>query len=207
MKSSRPEPPDEELMLAYGAGQEEAFVKLFERYNARIFNYLLRHLGDRARAEDLLQETFLRVHSHRKSYRPSAAFSTWIFTIATNLLRDSAVASRRRAQVIQAEASTGKAVTRADSSEPVAAHTAKSAEEACAESEMAFHIRKAVQALPSDQREVILLAKYEGLTFEEIAHILNITANAAKVRAHRAMNALEKILRERFGELRAALSR
>jgi len=194
-------------MLAYGAGDEEAFVILFKRYNVRIFKYLLRHLGDRARAQDLLQETFLRVHSHRKSYQPSAAFSTWIFTIATNLLRDSVLAARRRADVIVPEEITGKVPMRAGSSEPVSISSTKSVEDEYSEREIAYHIRQAVRSLPPDQREVILLAKYEGFTFEEIAKILNTTVNAAKVRAHRAMKALEKILRERFGELTTALFR
>lgn len=188
-------------MLAYGAGDEEAFVTLFKRYNKRLYNYFLRHLGDRATAEDLLQSTFLKIHRGRESYQPTAAFSTWVFTIATNLLRDSAVAARRQAHVIQPEEIRGKVAIGAGSSEPVSVQSAKSAEDEYGEREIAYHIRQTIQSLPPDQREVILLAKYEGFKFEEIAKILNITLTAAKVRAHRAMKALETILKERFGEL------
>ena len=203
MKFPHPTPPDEELMLAYGAGDEEAFVILFKRYNVRIFNYLIRHLGNRARAEDLLQETFLRVHSHRKSYQPSAAFSTWIFTIATNLLRDSALAARRQSNVIEFDEIREQVAVGATVSKSIPIAAEGSAETKYGEKEVAQHIRRAIQSLPSDQREVILLAKYEGFKYEQIAEILSITASAAKVRAHRAMKALEKILKNRLGEFLA----
>ncbi len=67
--------------------------------------------------------------------------------------------------------------------------------------QIAEQIRRAVQSLPAEQKEVILLAKYQGLKYQEIAEILNITVSAAKVRAHRAMRALEKILKDRLGKL------
>ncbi len=198
MKSPRPEPSDEELMLAYRDGNEEAFVLLFKRYNVRIFNYLLRHIGDRAKADDLLQDTFLKLHRRRKSYEPLAAFSTYIFTIASNLLRDAKVSATRHANVIELEGVSEKIAMGAGSSEPVHIQTRKSTEDEYVEREIGHYLRQAIHSLPSEQREVILLAKYEGFKYEEIAEILNITVSAAKVRVHRAMIALEKILKSRF---------
>src|SRR5713226_6818232 len=115
-------------MLAYGAGDEEAFVILFKRYNVRIFNYLLRHLADRTTSEDLLQNTFLKVHRQRKSYQPSAAFSTWIFTIATNLLRDNLDKTRRRGNLNELTAAKDGAVLGACSTESVPEQSRKSVE-------------------------------------------------------------------------------
>lgn len=198
MKSPPATPPDEELMLAYGTGDDEAFTLLFQRYKRRVFNYLLRHLGDRAAAEDLLQTTFLKIHRIRKSYRPSAAFSTWIFTIATNLLRDYKVSGRRHANVIELEEVRDKAAKGGSFSEPVILADERTPELGYGEKEIADQIRQAVQSLPSDQKEVILLAKYEGFKYEEIAEILNTSVGAVKVRVHRAMKALAKVLKEQF---------
>lgn len=185
-------------MLAYGAGDEEAFTLLFHRYELRVFNYFFRHLGDRAAAEDLLQTTFLKIHRRRKSYQPTAALSTWIFTIATNLLRDWALSARRHANVVELDAVRDQVAMGGGLSESIATSDKKDPETACAEREIAGYLREAVQSLLSDQKEVILLAKYEGFKYEEIAEILNITVSAAKVRAHRAMKSLEKILQARF---------
>ena len=199
MESPRREPSDEEFMLAYRDGDEEAFVFLFKRYNVRIFNYFLRHLGDRAKAEDLLQDTFLKLHRQRKSYQPLAAFSTYIFTIASNLLRDARVSAMRHANVIELEGVSERVAMGTGSSEPVHVQTGKSTEDEYVEREIGHYLRQAIHSLPCDQREVILLAKYEGFKYKEIAEIVNITVSAAKVRVHRAMIALEQILKSRFG--------
>jgi len=188
-------------MLAYGAGDEEALVILFQRYKLRIFNYFLRHLDDRAAAEDLLQSTFLKIHRVRKSYRPTAAFSTWLFTIATNLQRDYKLSARRHPHVVELEEFRVKAARGGGFSEPVVLSDERTPELGYAEKEIADQIREAVQSLPPDQKEAILLAKYESFKYQEIAEILNITVSAAKVRTHRAMRSLEKILKDRLGKL------
>ncbi len=196
---SPPTPSDEELMLAYRDGDEEAFTLLFKRYELRIFNYILRHIGDRALAEDLLQNTFLKVHRSRKSYQPSAAFSTWIFTIASNLLKDAARVQKRRADTVELEEVRERIATGSGSSQPVPMPRQQNPEVETGEREIADYVRQAVQALPSDQRQVIILAKYEGFKYEEIAEILNTTPGALKVKAHRAMKFLQRILRGRLG--------
>ncbi len=200
MKSAAATPSDEELMLAYGAGDEEALVTLFQRYKLRIFNYFLRHLDDRAAAEDLLQSTFLKIHRVRKSYRPTAAFSTWVFTIATNLQRDYKLSARRHPHVVEFEEVRVKAAGGGFAG-PVMLSDERTPEIGYGKNQIAEQVRRAVQSLPYKQKEVILLAKYQGLKYEEIAEILNITISAAKVRAHRAMRALEKILKGRLGKL------
>jgi RNA polymerase sigma-70 factor (ECF subfamily) len=192
-------PSDEELMLAYGGGDEEAFTVLFKRFELRIFNYFLRHTGGRSLAEDLLQNTFLKVHRSRKSYRPSAAFSTWIFTIASNLLKDAARVEKRRADFVELEEVRERIAEGSSLSEPLSVSRQQNPEVEVGEREIAGYIRQAVQALPFDQRDVIILAKYEGFKYEEIAEILNTTPGAAKVKAHRAMKTLEVVLKDQLG--------
>lgn len=80
--------PDETLMEEVRAGNLAAFQVLYDRHHRSVFGFLLRSLGERRAAEDLLQETFLRVFTHRETYRPAATFKTWLFTIARNLLVD-----------------------------------------------------------------------------------------------------------------------
>ncbi len=200
VKSAAATTSDEELMLAYGAGDEEALVTLFQRYKLRIFNYFLRHLDDRAAAEDLLQSTFLKIHRARKSYRPTASFSTWVFTIATNLQRDYKLSARRHPHVVELEEFRVKAAGGGGFSEPMVLSDERNPEVGYGKNQIAEQIRRAVQSLPSEQKEVILLAKYQGFKYREIAEILNITVSAAKVRAHRAIKALEKILKEQFSK-------
>ncbi|MFQ5853317.1 MAG: RNA polymerase sigma factor [Candidatus Binatia bacterium] len=198
MKPDKRVPSDERLMLAYRDGDEGAFTELFNRYKVRIFNYFLRHITDRATAEDLLQSTFLKVHRSRKSYQPLAAFSTWIFTIASNLLRDATRIERRRADIVELEEVREKIAAGSGPWEVVHRYV-KNPESEYGAMEITQHIRQAVQSLPPDQRAVILLAKYEGFKYEEIADILNTTAGAVKVKAHRAMKTLEKVLKDRLG--------
>ncbi|MEE9145557.1 MAG: sigma-70 family RNA polymerase sigma factor [Candidatus Binatia bacterium] len=198
---SPPTPADQELMLAYQDGDEEAFTLLFKRYELRIFNYFLRQIGSRPLAEDLLQNTFLKVHRSRRSYQPSAAFSTWIFTIASNLLRDAARVEKRRGGIVELEEVRERIATGSSPSEPFSLPRQQNPEVETGEREIADYVRQAVQALPFDQRQVIILAKYEGFKYEEIAEILNTTPGALKVKAHRAMKTLERVLKNRLRAL------
>src|SRR5262249_50999567 len=186
---------DEALMLAYQGGSTEAFEELFARYRTRLFNYFRRSLGDPAQAEDLSQTLFLRVHRARGTYQPAAAFSTWIYTIARNLVRDAldkegAEAARR---------DTTRQVWRETTEEPMSLDERIGSEYFSPETlrqhkDIAARLQQALLSLPLEQREVILLSKYEGLRFAEIAAILGCCVPAAKVRAFRALKALRAAL-------------
>jgi RNA polymerase sigma-70 factor (ECF subfamily) len=186
---------DEALMLAYQGGSTEAFEELFARYRTRLFTYFRRSLGDPAQAEDLLQTLFLRVHRARGTYQPAAAFSTWIYTIARNLVRDALDKERtetaRRATTCQSWPETTE--------EPVAPAERIGSEHFSPETlrqrqDIAARLQQALLSLPLEQREVILLSKYEGLPFAELAAILGCSVTAAKVRAFRALKALRAAL-------------
>ncbi len=183
-------------MLTYQGGSKEAFEELFARYRTRLFNYFRRSLGDPVQADDLLQTLFLQVHRARHTYQPAAAFSTWVYTIARNLVRDALDKER----VERARRVTTRTSQRAPDEEPVPveeriadAHTAPEA--LLHRKEIAARLQQALLSLSPEQREVILLSKYEGLRFSEIAAILGCSATAAKVRAFRALKALRAALR------------
>ncbi|MGH7819493.1 MAG: RNA polymerase sigma factor [Candidatus Binatia bacterium] len=182
---------DEELMLAYGAGDAKAFEELFDRYKGRIYRYFLRHVSDWAVAEDLFQKTFLRVHEARERYRPSASFATWIYTIATNLLRD-----ELRKEGLAGELPIDGA---RPNHEPV--QEGAGPEGRASRAELRDRIARAVRELPIEQREAFVLGKYEGRGYLEIAEILGCSEGAVKVRIHRAI----KALREALGELAHAV--
>lgn len=179
-------------MLSYKAGDRAAFEELFSRYKSRIYNYFLRHLGDWATAEDLFQKTFLRLHEARERYHPTAAFSTWIYTIATNLLRDESAKLKVRpplAAIAEEKPAELSAVT-------LQAGDRANPEEILSEGELRKRIATAVRALPLEQREAFVLAKYEGRGCREIANIVGSTEGAVKVRIHRAVKALRISLGE-----------
>lgn len=173
-------------MLAYRAGDAAAFETLFQRYQRRIYNYFLRHLGDWTVAEDLFQKTFLRLHEARGRYQPTAAFATWLYTIATNLLRDE-LARRGSSPKLEPVAEDVPA-------EPVHGAAGGSPERRVAAAEVRDRIRAAVRRLPAEQREAFILGKYEGRPSREIAAILGCTEGAARVRIHRAIKTLRMSL-------------
>jgi len=182
-------------MLAYQGGSKGAFEELFARYRTRLFNYLRRSLGDSVQAEDLLQTLFLRVHRARETYEPSAAFSTWIYTIARNLVRDALDKERgeiaRKVIMRKSQRETDEESVPAE--ERIAAeHTAP--ETKLQQKEIATRLQQALLSLSLEQREIILLSKYEELSFSEIAAVLGCSVTAAKVRAFRALKALRSML-------------
>lgn len=166
---------DEELMLAYAKGNKAAFDELFARHGQKVYNLFLRALGNAATASDLTQETFLRVVTARERYAPARTFSSWLYTIAMNLLRDQI--RRRKRQGPTEDLSI------VDLELAYAAPDEENAEQLAA-------VQKAVQCLPAEQREVILLAKYQALSYAEIAKILGIAETAAKQRGYRALKTL-----------------
>jgi len=172
-------------------GHDAALDHLMERHGQRLFHYLLRQLPE-GEAEDCAQETFVRIYLHRAKFRPGAKFSTWLYAIATNLARD---CQRRKTR--HPEVSLDAASDRWEDGTPLRETMADGAAtpgEALLAGERAAQVRDAVQALPEELREALVLYEYENLPQGEIAEILRCTPKAVETRIYRARNLLRKSL-------------
>lgn len=172
---------DEILMAAYRAGSEAAFVALYERHAGSVYGFLVRRLGgDAALAQDLYQEAFLRLHRARATYDPARPFRAWLFGIVHNLLTD-ALRSRARAPAADATVAADRGVR-----EP-ATSRAGGPDALAAARESTSALGRALSALPSDEATVLILARLEGLSYDDIGSILGRSAAATKQLAYRAL--------------------
>jgi RNA polymerase sigma-70 factor (ECF subfamily) len=172
---------DEELMVVYQSSDREAFDVLYARYAKPIYNFLRRAAPCPDAADDLLQKTFLKVHTGRHRYRPQAPFRHWIFTIARNVLRDDARQRRRRVSV---DAKPFDERVSSELSEHARSDSA----------EVWLMVTEALSALPLTQREVIVLSRYQGMSYAEVGELLGVSENAVKQRAFQAMQNLRRSL-------------
>lgn len=186
---------DVQLMLGVKAGDEASFELLLERYRTPLVHFLYRMVRDAAMAEDLAQEVFLRVYRARKSYSPSAKFTTWLFRIATNLalnaLRDRR--PRRREDSLDAPGHDDQPALDLPDGAPTAL-------ERLMERDRAAAIREAILALPEKQRAAVVLHKFHELDYEEIARVLECSPSALKSLLFRAYETLRFRLAPREGQ-------
>ncbi|MEO6027739.1 MAG: RNA polymerase sigma factor [Candidatus Binatia bacterium] len=167
--------PDEILMAAYQAGNEAAFAELFERHAGRVYGFLVRRLGDRALAEDVYQETFLKLHRARNTYDSRRPFRAWLFGIVHHLLTD----TLRRRRRMPATTSVEDVIERRGDD--------RSPERIVAAREETAVLQRAMGALSSDEATVLILARFEGLSYDDIATILGRSAAATRQLAYRAL--------------------
>jgi RNA polymerase sigma factor (sigma-70 family) len=165
------------------AGDTAQLALLFERHHVALFRYLLRMTRDRALSEDLVQEVFFRVLKYAKTYDAGFSFARWLYGMAHNAYRDSRHKTRAEQPAL--------ALPEARSVEPLA-------EDIYAHKQDVLFLEEALRKLPEDKREVLVLSRYHGLRYEEIADIFKCEIGAVKVRAYRAL----KELRETFHQLR-----
>ena len=167
-------PTDEELMRAHAAGDARAFEALYQRYERKLFGFFVRAIGDRVRAEDLLQQTFLNVHRARQRYR-GGGFAAWIRAIAFNVYREEL---RRRARRPEA----------ALVDEPADA-APNPAARADATSQWG-RVRAALDSLSPANREAVVLCRLLELDYAEAATLAGCSPDAMKLRAFRGLRAL-----------------
>ncbi len=174
---------DERLMVRFQKGEVRAFEELVRRHRTPVFSFLLRLTGDRGRAEDLCQETFLRVVRGAAGWEPRAAFRTWVFSMARNLAVDEARRQAfRRTEPLDDPARAGE-----PSEDPGPDRAAEGAL-------LRPKLEAALAALPEEQREVFLLREHAGLRFSEIAEVTGVPENTVKSRMRYALEALRERL-------------
>ena len=190
MSDSGPDVQDAQDMARLAGGHDAALNELMERHAEKLFHYLIRCLQDEAEAADLTQETFVRVYQHRAKFDSGQRFSTWLYTIATNLARDRHRWRSRHPQVsLEAEdEDTGTELGAR------LAHSGAGPEEVIESAERATAVREAVAALPEELRTPLLLAEYEDKPQAEIAQILSCSVKAVETRIYRARKQLRTAL-------------
>lgn len=189
------EPTDEVLLDRFVKGDVRAFEVLLARHRGAVYGFVLRSVRDPAVAEDIFQETFLRVVQRSDQFTGQSRFTTWMYTIARNLTVDHARRMRhRRHASLDAPAYAGAAETRT-LGDGVAGPD-RGADRAAIEAQAKNTLQLALDALPDEQREVFLLRQVDGLAFGEIASILGIPENTAKSRMRYALERLQHALAE-----------
>ncbi len=183
-------------MVAFRGGDARAFEALVARHRAPVFNFILRLTGQRSRAEDLLQETWLKVIRGAQDWQPKARFTTWVYTIARNLCVDSArKESYRKAESLDAHVGAGEGEGRAIG-ELVADDGIRDPERGAHNARLRPLLERALRSLPEEQREVFLLREYSGIAFKEIAVVTGVPEPTVKSRMRYALEGLRKKLAE-----------
>lgn len=164
-------PPDEELMLSFKNGDPLAFRELFDRYKNSIYGYVRRRVNDPGRAEEITQDVFLALVQRRNGYHVSASFRTYLYRIALNRIA-SEYRKKKESDPLPEE------VPAAGGGDPAVVQ----------------QVRDALAQLEPEQREIVLLREYQGLSYEEIAAVLSVPVGTVRSRLFRAKMALRELL-------------
>ena len=173
---------DQDLMRIVQAGDFSPASEIYDRYSGRIYNFAFRFLKNAEAAEDAVQEVFVKMMRHANQFNGDAKLSTWLFSITANWCRD----YLRKADNKPKEAAEVLV------SLPTPAELAPDRNLERRENELL--VRRALEALTVEQREAILLSRYQGLSYAEIAQIAGCSEGAVKTRVFRAMETLKKAL-------------
>jgi RNA polymerase sigma-70 factor (ECF subfamily) len=189
MKKPYDQQSEEDLMQSVSCGDMGAFDELVERMQPRLYAFCRRHVRQEAAAEDIVQESLLRLFKHRARYQAGKRVSTWLFTIALNLCRDYFRANGRNSslsdQAVACAAENSR--WRPSFSDPL---------EQAQKKEMADLLLQALAGLPEQSRKILDLRSSQGLTFEEAALRLGIKPDAARAAASRAYKKLKEMLKK-----------
>lgn len=187
---------DEALMLRYRDGDVRGFEVLLARHRQAIYNFILRFVGQAAQAEDLLQETFIRVIGSRAHYEPQAKFTTWLYTIARNLCIDAA----RRGQLRRAASLDAPLAGDGESNDrcllDVLPDPGAAVDQRLIDRQVGWRIEQSIQTLGEEQREVFIMRELLDLPFAEIASIVGCSENTVKSRMRYALNKLREKLND-----------
>ena len=179
---------DEMLVAQFKSGSQRAFDELMKRYERRIFGYLLRSVRNYEDAEELTLEVFFKAYRALGAWEPKAKFSTWLYTIASNLSIDYHRAkSRKPVYMLEDEEIIENRLIATD----ISSNPEKNLED----KERGRLIREAVDELSAKQKTVFMLARYEGMQIKEVAETLGMAEGTVKIHLHRAIKKLQTLLR------------
>ena len=182
---------DADLVRAFLAGDERAFREIVTRYQVRLLNFIYRTIGDRERAEDLVQEVFIRVYRHLARFDQSKKFSTWIYTIASNLAKNELRNRSRNPLVLFQTLTQGWD----DEERPLEFEDPDARpDDQYRQRHLRELIDKFVAELPPHHREVFVLRELEGKSYEEIAEITSCNLGTVKSRLNRARTSFAALI-------------
>ncbi|HEU5209218.1 MAG TPA: sigma-70 family RNA polymerase sigma factor [Longimicrobiales bacterium] len=185
------EADDSMLVARFLAGERRAFTELADRYHVRLMNFIQRTIGDRERAEDLVQETFIRVYRHLHRFDQTKKFSTWVYTIAGNLAKNE-LRNRSRNPLVLFQ--TIKKNWDADHRPLEWEDNTYRPDDLYRKRHLKEMIDGAVAQLPEHHRMVFVLREMEGKTYEEIAEITGVNLGTVKSRLNRARNNFAQLI-------------
>ncbi|MBC8175035.1 MAG: sigma-70 family RNA polymerase sigma factor [Candidatus Marinimicrobia bacterium] len=179
---------DEELIRRFQEGDEQAYTELVNRYRNKLINFVVRFLGDINDAEDIVQDTLLKLYTHKHFYRSIAKFSTWIYTIASNMAKTEL--RKRKRHKVSFLSQIGR--EEKDYDIPTEDKSGALIEGQYTELE----IQRAIQNLPLHFRTAVILRDIQELSYEEISKILDVPLGTVKSRINRARIQLQQELKD-----------
>ena len=179
------------LIEAHLAGDPRAFGQIVARYQVRLLNFVYRMIGDRERAEDLVQEAFLRVHRHLDRFDRSRKFSTWVYTIASNLAKNE-LRNRGRSPLVSLEQT--RPPTQTDVRPIQFEDSSNRPDELFERRRLKDLVDRTVARLSAHHREVFVLRELEGKSYEEIAEIMHCNLGTVKSRLNRARQSFAELI-------------
>ena len=177
------------LMERIAQGDHAAFRQLVERHQNAVIGTVAKMLGNAAESEDIAQLVFLRVWRHAKRYRPDAKFTTYLFTITRNLVFNETRRRSRKKEVSSDEREENSNLT-------AEANPERQPDAELLQAELQRKVDDAITSLPESQRMAVILRRYEQLSYEEIATVLNLSVSAVKSLLFRARTSLREALSE-----------
>lgn len=180
---------DTQLMILVQRDDDSSFSTLLDRNRALVVNYLARMVANRAIAEELAQDVFIRVYRSRRTYEPTAKFSTWLYRITTNVALNHFRDEKRTQNNISLDMQDAAQLRREASDQ------APLVEDLLVREVDFRQIRRAVRALPPKQRAAVIMHKYEGMDYVQISGVLGCSPSAVKALMFRAYETLRARLR------------
>ncbi len=181
---------DEQLIKKFQKGDVGAYNKIVSRYKDRLLNFIYRFLNDLDRSEDLVQDTLLKLYTHKDSYKEIAKFSTWLYTIAANLARTELRKIKRRKTFSVTELSH-------DDREFIIKSTDAGPGEEIFSQNFEKNVQRALAELPDDFKTIIILRDIQELSYDEISKIVEVPLGTVKSRINRGRVKLQQLLKKK----------